>query len=111
MTADDLLPAPPPFPPAPPCARARRRPWWLLLALDTVLARSYFGYHWLGDTIAGAVVGAGSSVVVEQLLRRLGWEAGWKDLRVAHIGVMAAAVFAVMKATARWSPTVQYVQR
>jgi membrane-associated phospholipid phosphatase len=30
---------------------------WLIMIIPTMLARIYFGAHWLGDTIAGAIIG------------------------------------------------------
>jgi len=39
-------------------ALATRAPAWLALAPATAFGRVYFGCHWLGDTIAGAALGA-----------------------------------------------------
>ena len=44
-----------------------RRHMWLLLVPSCMFARVYFGAHWLGDTIAGAAIGACVMLVYQAL--------------------------------------------
>ncbi|UGY92176.1 phosphatase PAP2 family protein [Streptomyces gobiensis] len=46
---------------------ARRRAWWLfgtLITLAMMWSRSWLHAHWLSDTLAGAMVGAGTALVL-----------------------------------------------
>ncbi|MFE0643144.1 phosphatase PAP2 family protein [Streptomyces sp. NPDC058877] len=53
---------------------ARRRMWWLfgsLLVLAMMWSRTWLHAHWLSDTFAGAVAGAGTGLVLWSFFARL----------------------------------------
>ena len=64
--------------------RPRAAPLFLLLAAAIAFSRVYVGVHWVGDVVAGAVLGALIALGVRALLRRAAVR--WRSARARRSG-------------------------
>mmetsp|Transcript_33446 Transcript_33446/g.87732 ORF Transcript_33446/g.87732 Transcript_33446/m.87732 type:complete len:242 (+) Transcript_33446:142-867(+) len=84
-------------------ALTQGHPLYLGLTLNAVVARSYFMYHWLGDTVVGAAIGVAASVAVHRLCHRItGREDGWREISERHVVAAAAVFYIVMRRFSNW---------
>lgn len=84
---------------------ATRQPLYFLGAVSAALARVYWHYHWLGDTIAGVIVGSSASIGVLYVFQYASDASGeivdesWRTINERHIVCMFCLFVLVMYLT------------
>eukprot|EP00035_Acanthoeca_spectabilis_P030958 m.477746 g.477746 ORF g.477746 m.477746 type:complete len:169 (-) comp44831_c0_seq1:247-753(-) len=83
-------------------AIAQNEPLYLALPLNAVIARSYFMYHWLGDTVVGALIGIVASLAVQKLYKATGHADGWREITPKDVLTTSVVFIAVMRSFHQW---------